>query len=135
MYVKVDYKVHQGLQSMSMWITKCVRDYKVCQGGLQSASGITKCDGITKYGGTNVTFYLISKKIELIPNRINIRMTYYYFAQIPYTKRFQIYISTLISLIFSDFSFKVDEDEETPISVFTFCLMMALKLDKCKRGL
>ena len=77
----------------------------------------------------------ISKKIELIPNRINIRMTYHYFVQIPYTKRFQIYISTLISLIFSDFSFKVDEDEETPISVFTFCLMMTLKLDKCKRGL
>ena len=32
-----------GLQSVAKWITKCVRDYKVWQGGLQSASGITKC--------------------------------------------------------------------------------------------
>ena len=37
-----------GLQSAAKWITKCVRDYKVWQGGLQSASGITKCSGITK---------------------------------------------------------------------------------------
>ena len=39
---KIDYKVCQGLQCMSRWITKSVRDYKVCQCGLQSASGITK---------------------------------------------------------------------------------------------
>ena len=31
-----------GLQSVTKWITKCFRDYKVWQGGLQSASGITK---------------------------------------------------------------------------------------------
>ena len=37
-----------GLQSVAIWITKCVRDYKVWQGGLQSVSGITKCGGITK---------------------------------------------------------------------------------------
>ena len=37
-----------GLQSVAKWITKCVWDYKVWQGGLQSASGITKCGGITK---------------------------------------------------------------------------------------
>ena len=37
-----------GLQSVAKWITKCVRDYKVWQGGLQSASGITKYGGITK---------------------------------------------------------------------------------------
>ena len=33
---------------MAKGITKYVRDYKVWQGGLQSASGIIKCDGITK---------------------------------------------------------------------------------------
>ena len=38
---------------MTQWITKCVRDYKVCQGRLQSVTGITKCDAITKYGGTH----------------------------------------------------------------------------------
>ena len=32
-----------GLQSVAKWITKCVRDYKVWQGGLQSALGIIKC--------------------------------------------------------------------------------------------
>ena len=32
-----------GLQSVTKWITNCVRDYKVCQGGLQSVTGITKC--------------------------------------------------------------------------------------------
>ena len=37
-----------GLQSVAKWITNCVRDYKAWQGGLQSASGITKCDRITK---------------------------------------------------------------------------------------
>ena len=37
-----------GLQSVAKWITKCVRDYKVWQGGLQSALGFTKCGGITK---------------------------------------------------------------------------------------
>ena len=26
---KMDYKVRQGLQSVSRWITKCDRDYKV----------------------------------------------------------------------------------------------------------
>ena len=30
------------------WTGKCVRNYKVCQGGLQSVTGITKCDEITK---------------------------------------------------------------------------------------
>ena len=33
-------------------VTKCVRDYKACQGGLQSVTGVTKCDGITKCCGT-----------------------------------------------------------------------------------
>ena len=37
-----------GLQSVTKWITKCVRDYIVWQDGLQSASGITKCGGMTK---------------------------------------------------------------------------------------
>ena len=37
-----------GLQIVAKWITKCVSDYKVWQGGLQSAPGITKCGGITK---------------------------------------------------------------------------------------
>ena len=36
-----------GLQSVTEWITKWVRDYKVCQGGLQSVTGITKCGGTT----------------------------------------------------------------------------------------
>ena len=53
----VDYKVWHsglqivlgiGLQSEEKWITKCVRGYKVWQGRLESASGITKCGGITK---------------------------------------------------------------------------------------
>ena len=38
-----------GLRSVAKWIGKCVKDYKVWQGGLQSASGITKCGGITKW--------------------------------------------------------------------------------------
>ena len=29
-----------GLQSVAKWITKCVRDYKVWQGGLQSVAGL-----------------------------------------------------------------------------------------------
>ena len=37
-----------GLQRVAAWITKCVRDYKVWQRGLQSASGITQCGGIAK---------------------------------------------------------------------------------------
>ena len=37
-----------GLQTVANCFTECVRDYKVWQGGLQSASGITKCGGITK---------------------------------------------------------------------------------------
>ena len=50
----MDYKVSHRWQQ---WIRKCVRrwiamcgklDYKVRQGGLQNASGITKCGGITK---------------------------------------------------------------------------------------
>ena len=40
------------LQSVAKWITKCVRDNKVLQGGLQSASEITKCGGITKWVST-----------------------------------------------------------------------------------
>ena len=36
------------IQSVAKWITKCVRDYKVRQGGLQSTLGITKCGGISK---------------------------------------------------------------------------------------
>ena len=38
-----------GLKNVTKWITKCVRVYKVWQGGLQSASGITKGGGITKW--------------------------------------------------------------------------------------
>ena len=37
-----------ALQSMGRWTTIWVRDYKVWQGGLQSASMITQCGGITK---------------------------------------------------------------------------------------
>ena len=37
-----------GLQSIAKWITKCVKDYKVSPGGLQSASRITKCGGIAR---------------------------------------------------------------------------------------
>ena len=37
-----------GLQSVAKWITKCVGNYKVWQGRLQSAPGITKSGGITK---------------------------------------------------------------------------------------
>ena len=29
-----------GLQSVAKWITKCVRDYKVWQGGLKSVAGL-----------------------------------------------------------------------------------------------
>ena len=29
-----------GSQSVAKWITKCVRDYKVWQGGLQSVAGL-----------------------------------------------------------------------------------------------
>ena len=29
-----------GLQSVAKWITKCVRDYKVWQGGLRSVAGL-----------------------------------------------------------------------------------------------
>ena len=38
-----------GLQSVAKYITKCAKDYKVWKGGLQSALGITKCGGITKW--------------------------------------------------------------------------------------
>ena len=48
-----------GLQSVAKWIRKCVRDYKVCQGGLQSVTGITKCDGIAKCGGTQGIVYVL----------------------------------------------------------------------------
>ena len=37
-----------GLQIVAKWITKSVSDYKVWQGRLQSASGITKCGVIAK---------------------------------------------------------------------------------------
>ena len=43
-----------GLQSVAKWITKCVRDYKVCQNGLRSASGITKYGAMTKLVNTDV---------------------------------------------------------------------------------
>ena len=41
-----------GLQSVTNWVTKCDRDYKVRRAGLQSVTGITKCNGITKCDGT-----------------------------------------------------------------------------------
>ena len=41
------------LKSVAKWIAKCVRDYKVWQGVLQSASGTTKCDGIIKRVSTH----------------------------------------------------------------------------------
>ena len=53
----VDYKVWQQwitncvgcwIKKVAKWITKCVRDYKVWQSGLQSTPGITKCGVITK---------------------------------------------------------------------------------------
>ena len=37
-----------GIQSVAKWIIKCVRNYKVWQSGLKSASAITKCGRITK---------------------------------------------------------------------------------------
>ena len=37
-----------GLQSVAKWVTNCIRNYKVWQGELQSASGITKCGRTTK---------------------------------------------------------------------------------------
>ena len=43
-----------GLQSVPKWITKCVRDYKEWQSGLQSWSGITKCGGICLFGDHDV---------------------------------------------------------------------------------
>ena len=43
-----------GLQSVAKWITKCVRDCKVWQGGLQCVSGITKCGGITECVSTQL---------------------------------------------------------------------------------
>ena len=46
-----------GLESVAKWITKCVRDYKVWQGGLQSASRITKYGRITKSVSTT-TFHI-----------------------------------------------------------------------------
>ena len=36
-----------------LWITKCARDYKVCQGGLRSVAGITKYGG-TRYFRMNI---------------------------------------------------------------------------------
>ena len=44
-------------------------------------------------------------------------MTYDCFVQIPYTKRFYICISNKITilLLISDFSFRVEEVEETPV--------------------
>ena len=41
-----------GLESVTKSITKCIRDCKVWQDGLQSASGITKCGGIKKWIST-----------------------------------------------------------------------------------
>ena len=38
-----------GQKNVTKWITKCVRVCKVWQGGLQSASGITKGGRITKW--------------------------------------------------------------------------------------
>ena len=35
-----------GLQSVAKWITKCIRDYKVYQSGLKSASALAKCSGL-----------------------------------------------------------------------------------------
>ena len=46
-----------GLQRVTKLITKCVRDCKVCQGGLQNVTGITKCDGVTKHGGTTYAIF------------------------------------------------------------------------------
>ena len=63
----VDYKMWEEwvtkcdrlwITKCSKKVTKCVRDYKVCQGGLQGVTGITKCDGITKCGGTLGTKYI-----------------------------------------------------------------------------
>ena len=48
-----------GLQSVAKWITKCVRDYKVWRGRLQSASGIIKCGGVTKWVSTTLTCQIV----------------------------------------------------------------------------
>ena len=37
-----------GLKSVTKWIKKCIRDYKVWEGGLRRVSGIIKCGEITK---------------------------------------------------------------------------------------
>ena len=48
-----------------------------------------------------------------------------YFVQIPETKRFRsiLVIRSIISLSFSDFTFKVEEVKEIPLSIFTFLLV------------
>ena len=44
-------KCDRLLESVTKRITKCIRDYKMCQGRLQGVAGITECDGIPKIGG------------------------------------------------------------------------------------
>ena len=63
----VGYKVWQ------QWITKCVRDYKVWQGGLQNASGITKCGGITKWVSTRITV-ISSRQSRVIWANVHCRL-------------------------------------------------------------
>ena len=52
-----------ALQSVTKCITKWVKDYKLCHGGLQSVTGVTKCDGITKCGGI---YCLLFDKINVL---------------------------------------------------------------------
>ena len=44
-------KCDRLLESVTKRITKRIRDYKMCQGRLQSVAGNTECDGIPKLGG------------------------------------------------------------------------------------
>ena len=43
-----------GLQSVTEWVTKCDMDCKLGQNDVQNATGITKCERITKGNGTKI---------------------------------------------------------------------------------
>ena len=67
----------------------------------------------------------MSSKTELISNLINIQMTYDYFVQIPYTKRFYIYISRMMNNVIVIFRIFIQRwgSWRTPISIFDFLLV------------
>ena len=66
-----------GYKVQWLWITKrnkmdykeCVMDYKVCQGGLQSVTGITKCGG-TAYSNRKLSWRdLIIHKQKIVSSK------------------------------------------------------------------